>query len=179
MSITVADEGNKRMGGMGREETEQCVLDILSFFQRNGIDKSKLDKATNADIQRLEKSIGMQIPYALNVLLMEANGGIYYMEREFMSCDKITETIDTLRNHALWRTNIIPICGDESSLLAIDTEEQGGPVYEWDEDDGCSKEPLFPTTSSFFEGYRNLLLGGSCEYLKDLGVVEKMTAKRK
>ena len=128
MSITVADEGNKRIGGMGREETEQCVLDIISFFQRNGVDKSKLDKASNADIQRLEKAIGMQVPYALNVLLMEANGGIHYMEREFMSCEKITEITDSLRNHALWRTNIIPIAGDESSLLAIDTEEPNGPV---------------------------------------------------
>jgi hypothetical protein len=61
MSITVADEGNKRRGGMGREETEQCVLDIISFFQRNGVDKSKLDKATGPDIQRLEKAIGLQV----------------------------------------------------------------------------------------------------------------------
>ena len=81
MSITVADEGNRRVGGASPEELRQCVLgisaigliaeiivfmpalvaDIKSWFKR----KTSLrlnEGAAPEDFQRLRKAVDQSIP---------------------------------------------------------------------------------------------------------------------
>jgi hypothetical protein len=59
-------------------------------------------------------------------------------------------------------------------LLVVDTRDKGAAVYEWDEDDGVSSDPVAPSLAQYLEMYRNQLLAGHCEYLDDAGVVEKV-----
>ena len=55
-----------------------------------------------------------------------------------------------------------------------------GEVVEWDADDGVGDViDNGDSLESFLENYRNLLLGGQCEFLKGVGVIEKVAARRK
>jgi hypothetical protein len=82
MSVTVAKEGNQRVGVATNDELIQCVIDIKSWFQRNGL--KDLDTADSTNIQRLEKVID-NIPIGLIVLLKEANGGLWFGEKVSLS----------------------------------------------------------------------------------------------
>ena len=86
MSVTVAPEGNQRMGAMNREEATQCVLDIKSWFNRNGLELDSIGGATSIDFQRLEKAVD-SIPVGLDTLLREVNGGIWFFEKKTLSTE--------------------------------------------------------------------------------------------
>ena len=75
-----------------------------------------------------------------------------------------------------WNSYLFPFCGDQSSLVAINT--RSGKVVEWDEDDG-SGDVLAESFSEYLEEYRNALLEGKYEYIDDVGAVEKVTKPRK
>ena len=62
-------------------------------------------------------------------------------------------------------------------MLVVDTTNAKEAVFEWDEDDGVSEDPIFPSLTAYLEDYRNRLLSGQCEFLEDCGVVEKMGTK--
>ena len=91
-----------------------------------------------------------------------------------MSCEAISKVVSKLEGTRSWRNGLVPFAGDEGmGLLVVDTRD-GKAVYEWDDDDGIGSEPIASSLAHYFEGYRNQLLAGQCEYLEDAGVVEKV-----
>lgn len=97
MSITVAEEGNRRTGGMTGAEVEQCAFDIKSWFLRTaGESIRSIGGASTVDIQRLEKSIDTRIPNEIKTLLTEINGGIYFFDKKLMSTEEFEKFIPPL-----------------------------------------------------------------------------------
>mmetsp|Transcript_8923 Transcript_8923/g.9436 ORF Transcript_8923/g.9436 Transcript_8923/m.9436 type:complete len:179 (-) Transcript_8923:180-716(-) len=172
MSITVAEEGNRRRGDMSEDEIRQCVLDIKSWFERR-TNVGLADGADRADFQRLAKAADeADPPESLHILLSVVNGSIWFLDKEAMDIEKIIETVTYLGSKRSWKGEYLPFCGDESSLLLIDTSN--GKVYEWDSDDGLG-DCIASSFSSYLENYRNSLLNGHMEYLGGVGVVESMS----
>ena len=140
----------------------------------------RINGATTADLQRLEKTIDVELPRSLKFLLLESNGGLWYMEKEFMSCDSIAQVTSKFDGKKSWRQGIVPLCGDEGmGMLVVDTTTAKTAVYEWDEDDGIADDPIFQSLGAFLEDYRNRLLAGQCEFLDECGVIEKVAKARK
>lgn len=162
---------------MNRAEISQSVLDIKAFFTRHGASKLFGGPATSPDIQRLEKTIDNQLPFALNVLLGEVNGGLYFMERKQYNTEEIKDKVGDLESSKKWKNGLVPFCGDDSSMLVIDTTA-GDAVFEYDLDDGLGDQ-VAPNFVRYLETYRNDLLSGHFEYLEDCGVIEKMGKARK
>ena len=162
---------------MNNAEISQAVVDIKSWFSRTKCQKLMNSGASNADLQRLEKGIDARLPQALKTLLLEVNGGMYFLEKKQLSADEIQDAVSANERKSSWKEGLIPFCGDDSGLLVIDTR-RGDEVREWDADDGLG-DTVSDNIIRFFEEYRNNLLGGHFEYLDDLGVVEKMGKPRK
>lgn len=57
MSVTVAKEGNQRVGEMTADEFNQCIHDILSWFKRNGFDSERIMPVSSVDLQRFSKAV--------------------------------------------------------------------------------------------------------------------------
>jgi hypothetical protein len=92
-----------------------------------------------------------------------------------MNTDTIADITSNLEGKKLWKNGLITICGDESDMYVLCTKS--GEVKEWDADDGLGDMVNGGETfSSFLECYRNFLLGGKCEYVEDVGVMEKVGA---
>eukprot|EP00602_Paraphysomonas_sp_CaronLab_P006744 CAMPEP_0185018774 /NCGR_PEP_ID=MMETSP1103-20130426/1444_1 /TAXON_ID=36769 /ORGANISM="Paraphysomonas bandaiensis, Strain Caron Lab Isolate" /LENGTH=178 /DNA_ID=CAMNT_0027548745 /DNA_START=68 /DNA_END=604 /DNA_ORIENTATION=- len=174
MSITVAQEGNRRRGKMTTDEVEQCLVDIKSWFERKS-DVEFGTPARGADFQRLQKALdGADIPEGLTMLLSCINGSMWFMDKEAMSVEKIIETVNFLNSNSSWEAHYIPFCGDEDSLLLIDSIS--GKVYEWDSADGLG-DCVAVSFSGYLENYRNSLLEGHMDFVSGMGVVECMTGK--
>lgn len=174
----VADEGNKRVGGPSASEITQAVSDIKAWFQRAPEEWDGAEGAPSADLQRLEKTLETQMPHELELLLSEANGGLWFMEKESFSIDTIRDKLMEYDGAKWWRSCLIPFAGDDSTLLIIDTKEGNG-VFEWDVDESEPSEKMANSLGAFLEQYRDQLLGGGTEYLSGCGVVEKVGASRK
>jgi len=171
----VAEEGNRRVGGMTKQEIEQCVMDIKSFFVRNGCTPN--DGARASEVQKVEKTLDNELPQAMRCLLQEMDGGVYILDKEVVGTERMIELINDLDGNKLWKSGLIPLAGDESGLYVINKR---GEVVEWDADDGVGDMvDNGDSLESFLENYRNLLLGGQCEFLKGVGVIEKVAARRK
>ena len=95
-SITVAEDGNRRVGDMTNAELVQCILDIKTWFSRTKCSKHLKDPCSSADIQKLEKSIDKELPISLNILLSEINGGLYFMDKQQLSCQGIADVVNEL-----------------------------------------------------------------------------------
>ncbi len=162
---------------MNRAEISQSVLDIKAFFTRHGASKQLGNGASSPDIQRLEKTIDNQLPFALNVLLGEVNGGLFFMERKQYNTEEIKDKVGDLEGTKKWKNGLIPFCGDDSTMLVIDTTV-GDAVFEYDMDDGLGDQ-LANNFVRFLETYRNDLLSGHFEFLEDCGVIEKMGKGKK
>ena len=174
---TVAEEGNRRRGDMTADECEQCILDIKAWFVRSAGGKT-MEGASNVDIQRLEKTMDCELPRALKFMLYETNGAFWFLEKEQMSCDAIAQVYTKFEGKKHWRHGCIPFAGDEGmGMLVVDTTNAKAAVFEWDEDDGVSEDPISSSLTAYLEDYRNRLLSGQCEFLEDCGVVEKMGTK--
>ncbi len=156
---------------MSNAEIVQCVLDIKSWFMRGKSAKRINDGATSVDIQRLQKALDTEIPRVLKVLLTEINGGIYFMDKELMTTERILEVFSEHDGSRRWKSGCIPFCGDDNTMLAIDSRTD--EVLEWDSDEGFG-DVVAPSLLRYLEDYRNSLLGGHFEYLDEVGVVEKM-----
>eukprot|EP01038_Epipyxis_sp_PR26KG_P006778 gene6778-9284_t len=172
MSIVVAEEGNRRVGGMTGAELRQCILDIQNWFSRTKCERNMNGPASSADFQRLQKSLDMEITDDLKSLLGEINGGIYFMEKELLSTNKIIDIVSMVGGNKIWRESYIPFCGDENSMLMIDSRDEG--IYEWDSDDGKG-DKIADNLCAFLEGYRNNLLSGQFDFLEEIGVIEKVS----
>lgn len=164
-------------GEMGADEIVQCVLDIKSWFSRTSCKRDIKEGASSADIQRLEKTIDTALPRAMKLLLQEVNGGLYFLDKKQLGVRDIQDFVDSVERSKNWKSGLVPLCGDDSSALVVDTTD-GDCVREWDADDGLGDE-LSGTIVRFLENYRNDLLGGVYEFVDDLGVVEKMGKARK
>ncbi|EQC34505.1 hypothetical protein SDRG_07833 [Saprolegnia diclina VS20] len=174
MSVQVAEEGNKRKGGMTAEETEQCIFDILSWFQRK---KANLPKATiePEEVESLQKALGAPVPRALGYLLEKQNGGVWFNEYKSLSCDDMISTGETASRWESWARGFIPLAADpDGNLLVIDTKHANA-VHECSED-GLGRE-LAASFSAYVENYRNDLLSGNFDFVEDLGLVERASRK--
>lgn len=175
--VVVAEEGNKRVGGPSSSEIIQCVTDIVGWFQRSPEDWTATDGAPLEEIERLEKTLEMQIPPEVEVLLTQSNGGLWFMEKEAFSIDKIRDQLMENDGASWWRPGLIPFAGDDSTLLIVDSQDNA--VYEWDIGESEPSDQLAEGLGAYLEQYRDTLLGGGCEYLDGCGVVEKVGATRK
>lgn len=155
---------------MSSAELNQCVFDITSWFTRNKLNR-KLEPANSADFQRVEKALDMQLPHPVKVLLSEANGGLYFMDKELLGTEKMLDVLGVVERSKLWKTSLIPLFGDESALLVLDSRSE--QVLEWDCDDGLG-DVVSQNVVALLEVYRNDLLSGHYEYLEDVGVIEKV-----
>jgi cell wall assembly regulator SMI1 len=176
--VVVAEEGNKRVGGPSAAELTQAVQDIKAWFQRAPEEWDGAEGAPSADLQRLEKTMETQMPHELELLLGEANGGLWFMEKESFSIDTMREKLMEYDGAKWWRPSLIPFAGDDSTLLIIDTKGGNG-VFEWDVDESEPNEKLADSLGAFLEDYRYQLLGGGREYLNGCGVIEKVGASKK
>jgi hypothetical protein len=109
---------------MNRAEIAQSVLDIKAFFSRNGAGKNLGSGASSASLQRLEKTVDSKLPFALSVLLEEVDGGLYFMERKQYSASEMVEKFMDLDSGKKWKAGLIPFCGDDSTVLVVDTNDQ-------------------------------------------------------
>jgi SMI1-KNR4 cell-wall len=124
----------------------------------------------------MQKALDIHVPRELEDLLKEANGGLYFYEKEQYNTEKI---MDVFRELESKQDGLIPFCSDSSSMLVVDTT-RGNAVFEWDLDDqSLSDAAISPSLADFMEEYRNALVANKCEYIRDVGVVEKVGASRK
>ena len=174
-TTVVAEEGNLRKGGMTRPEVEQCVLDIANWFRKHSSSSSFSSSTGDSPeecIERIEKLFGQAIPYALSVLLTRwrETGGIWFMDKPLLPAAEVYTRLQRLK------LDVLPFCGHTSEDMLVITAT--GAVCEWDEEDGCGDE-IASSLNAYLEEYRNFLLEGNCEFIKDCGVVEKMATRRK
>ena len=127
MSVTVAEEGNRRMGDMSSAEAVQCTVDIKAWFSRSRCSTMR-EGADTVAFQRLEKSIDSAVPSSLKAMLSEINGGIYFMDKRQFSTDQIAACFDKMERNPGWKAGFIPFCGDDDTLLVIDTKY--GEIFE-------------------------------------------------
>ena len=113
-------------------------------------------------------------------ILKIVNGGIFFFDKELLNTSQVAEIFSNMEDSKLWKANLLPFAGDESSMLVVDCSTKGGEVLEWDCDDGLGDVVDYGNTvASYIENYRNMILAGSCEFIKGCGVVEKMSKVRK
>ena len=172
MSVTLAEEGNARKGGPELAEVQQSITDIKAFFTRSGWEEGR--GCGSAELQRLEKTIDVELPPALSLLLQEVDGGLWFLDKESLSSARIAEVVSDCEKSKAWQRAYVPFAGDESGLLIVDANA-GSAVFEWE--DGELGDQLSPTLGSYFETYRNDLLSGQFEWIDGCGVVEKVGAK--
>lgn len=168
MSTVVAKEGNRRKGAMTRSDIEQCVLDINAWFAKY-TDEGKLD-TSEEDFETLEKAWGKPLPDVLDFLLTRKSGSeVWFMDKALINAAQ------SLKYFQKYRMDALPFAGNEDGMLVLDSK---GQVCEWDLDDGVG-DVVSNSLSAYLEYYRNFLLEGNCEFLSDVGVIEKMTKARK
>uniref|UniRef100_A0A7S1XMT8 Knr4/Smi1-like domain-containing protein n=1 Tax=Phaeomonas parva TaxID=124430 RepID=A0A7S1XMT8_9STRA len=170
MSITVAEEGNRRVGSMSAEEQDQCVMDVVSWFQRHSEDG--LRGADRGSVEALRKSLGVDVPEILERLWCEADGGVWFGDKELLSVQRLEKLFADLEGGAGFREGFLPLATDvDGNLLIVDTGSPAMPVFEFD-DDGLG-DKLAASVVNFMEEQRNNLLSGNFEYIECCGVVEK------
>lgn len=174
MSITVAEEGNARKGGMSRPEITQCILDINAWFDKHASKAStsemKYDmSSSSADIERIEKMFEEELPIALE-LLIKSTGEMWFLEKKLLNPTTIYNTM------VKYKLNCVPFCGvpDEGMLVV----SASGEVCEWDADDGLG-DVTAHSVASYLESYRNFLLENNCEFVSEIGVIESVKKSRK
>lgn len=133
-------------------------------------------RATSADFQRLQKACDVQVPDALKVILSESNGGLWFMDKEGLSADSIIDAICKMGSSEYWKSDMIPFALDATCTDGYLVVANSGKVYEWNSEEGLGDDFLSPTLEHFLENFRNCLLSGSCEYVDELGVIEKVAS---
>lgn len=155
---------------MSNAEINQCVFDIKSWFTRNNYTVDS--KANSSDFQKLEKSIDTELPDALKILLSEANGGLYFMDKKLLSTSEILEYVMKFEKSKDWKDGYIPFTSDGDTCLIINTRND--EIYEWECNDNYLGDNVSISLNKYLEDYRNDLLSGHFEFLDDVGVIEKM-----
>ncbi|KAL4110815.1 hypothetical protein PRIC1_002502 [Phytophthora ramorum] len=168
--VQVVAEGNPRKGAMDVDERDQCIRDIVSWFQRKADLESAVEK--NADIEALEKTLGMEIPEELRSLLTTQSGGIWFDEYKSLSADDIINKAETLASVKGWKSSLIPFAANvDGAALVTDTSSRNA-VFEFGED-GKGDRLLAATLLEYLETYRNRLLSGKFDFVEDVGLVER------
>ena len=104
---------------------------------------------------------------------------IWIFDKQLLNTSAITNIITNNDKNKKWKQSYVPFAGtNDDGLLIIDTSKKNC-VYEWNESDGIDpdQECLSGSLGQFIETYRNTLLNGNCEYIEDVGVVEKIASK--
>jgi len=125
MSVTVAEEGNKRKSGPSSSEVRQSLLDIKSWFVRvSGGDWAANAGATSVDLQRLEKASDTQIPDTLLTMLTEVNGGLWFDDKPSYTSEEIITVCGEGGKRAKigWKESFVPFAGDDSAILLVDSK---------------------------------------------------------
>jgi len=162
----VAEEGNRRTGGMDKTEIRQCALDIATWFKRNS--DMSVQPMDMADIENLERDLGVELPLGLTLFMEQAGGGgIWFYEKEMLPAESLAKRSSELDS------GCVPFASDvDSNLYVVDTGNKDA-VYEWDDDGRGDK--VASNFEDFLEKFRNDLLSGSFEFVEDCGVVEGMS----
>ena len=66
-------------------------VDVKAWFQRSKT--FSIGTASNADIQKLEKAIDVELPKILKIMLLETNGSLWFMGKESMSTVRIQSVV--------------------------------------------------------------------------------------
>ncbi|EGZ26331.1 hypothetical protein PHYSODRAFT_327248 [Phytophthora sojae] len=168
--VQVVAGGNPRKGAMDVDERDQCIRDIVSWFQRKADLEPAVEK--NADIEALEKTLGMEIPEELRSLLTTQSGGIWFDDYKSLSADDIINKAESLGSIKGWESLFIPFAANvDGGALITDTSARNA-VFEFNED-GKGDRPLAPTLLEYLEKYRNRLLSGKFDFVEDVGLVER------
>ncbi|RLN68015.1 hypothetical protein BBJ29_001466 [Phytophthora kernoviae] len=168
--VQVVADGNPRKGAMNEDERDQCIHDIVSWFQRKANLESNAEK--NADIEALEKTLGMEIPGALRSLLTNQSGGIWFDEFKSLSADGIINTAEMLASVKGWDSALTPFAANVDGAALVTDTSSGDAVFEFNED-GKGDRSLAPTLWEYLEQYRNRLLSGKFDFVEDVGLVER------
>ena len=158
-SFTVAEDGNrKKTSVVSTKESEQCALDVVSWFLSKGGLLSDVGPAGDDAEERLASTTGSAVPASLSFLLARHNGGIWFREMRLLSVEEILAAVDGIPKGAL------PVAADldENLLVVLET----GEVVEWDIDEKTAGETLASTFDNFVEDYRNELLAGRYEFVE-------------
>eukprot|EP00968_Pinguiococcus_pyrenoidosus_P005633 scaffold367_cov254-Pinguiococcus_pyrenoidosus.AAC.21 len=167
MSITVAEEGNRRVGAMDHEEVAQCVTDICNWFENAG----GFVAAERGNVEALQKSLDLDIPEILYEMWLEADGGVWFGEKQLLGASEARKQYSSLEKDTT-RPEYLPFAADvDGTLLLVDTSSPEKAVYEWDTDGLGDK--LCSSLLNFFEDMRNNLLSGRFEFIEEVGLVEK------
>ncbi|CAM9419311.1 unnamed protein product [Hapterophycus canaliculatus] len=176
----VAEEGNRRKGGMSGAEINQSVLDVESWFKKHARDcLEHAEGVRESDLQALEKAVDATIPEELRSIMSIQDGQLWFSEKQALTCEAMTKTALEMEGRMPgWRAGLVPFAKDvDESFLVTDTHARGCPVAEWDAEDG-EGVTAGKTFSLFLEGFRNELLSGQCEYVEGLGVVQKIAKSK-
>jgi hypothetical protein len=73
--------------------------DIKSWFERSKL--FKIETASSADIQKLEKAIDIELPKILKIMLLETNGTLWFMEKEALSSSRIQLLVSKLEGKVI------------------------------------------------------------------------------
>uniref|UniRef100_K3WYP7 Knr4/Smi1-like domain-containing protein n=1 Tax=Globisporangium ultimum (strain ATCC 200006 / CBS 805.95 / DAOM BR144) TaxID=431595 RepID=K3WYP7_GLOUD len=162
--VQVLADGNPRQGGMDEDERDQCIHDVVNWFQRKA--KLKNSTETSSDLQELEQALGTELPEALRSLLKKQSGGLWFDEYK-----AIVRTAETLAGIKGWKSSYIPFAADVDGAALITDVGSRNAVFEFG-DDGKGSQ-LAPTLLQYLEEYRNRLLSGQYDYVEDVGLVER------
>ncbi|TMW66419.1 hypothetical protein Poli38472_004184 [Pythium oligandrum] len=167
--VQVLKDSHPRQGGMDEDECEQCIHDIVSWFQRKADLSERAAKST--DVESLEEELGREIPEALRSLLKKQSGGLWFDEYRSLTPSDIVRTAEKLAGVGGWKTSFIPFAADLDGNALITDAASKSAVYIFG-DDGKGRQ-LAPTLSEYLEEYRNRLLSGQFDYVEDVGLVER------
>ena len=59
----------------------------------------KIDTASSADLQMLEKTVDVELPKILKLLLLETNGSLWFMDKKAMNTQRILEVVSNLEGN--------------------------------------------------------------------------------
>jgi len=106
----VAEEGNRRTGGMDKTEIRQCALDIATWFKRNS--DMSVQPMDMADIENLERDLGVELPLGLTLFMEQAGGGgIWFYEKEMLPAESLAKRSSELDS------GCVPFASDVDSNL--------------------------------------------------------------
>ena len=124
MVVTVAEEGNRRKGGMSIAEARQCVNDTITWFKR--IDDFDCIEGSEEDLEPLAKATTMEVPTTLVCLLEACKGSIWFAEKMGLSADGIVDALGKVSFRLTERPAfcvyfLTPRCARRSSTLATNS----------------------------------------------------------
>ena len=148
---------------MTDDDAAQCAKDIASWFSDKA-GEGKTSGANASDLERVSKAAG-ENP-ALEAMLREIDGGIWYYESQALDTAAIVEKAAAL-------DGVLPFAADVDDNMLVVLAAGDGPVVEWDADDGAGEE-LAASFADFLEQYSKKLLSGQWEFVEECGVMQKM-----